>query len=104
MIPRNLRFAASIALALLAAPALAGEVYTLTPEQRDAALFSAPVDPTDAAPVRKDRAIHGEMGVTVGTGGMRGVFGTALVPLGDSGMAALSFEDYRAGAGRRYRR
>lgn len=42
--------------------------------------------------------IHGEIGAVIGTGGTRGIFGTALVPLGDRGMAAFSFEDFRTDA------
>lgn len=94
---------ALLAAALLAAPAAAGQVYELTPEQRDAALFSAPSDDGAAPLVRKDRAIHGEVGATIGTGGTRGLFGTAFVPLGDDGMAIISFDDFRSDAPRRWR-
>lgn len=36
--------------------------------------------------------IHGEFGFAIGTGGYRSAFGSAMVPLGDEGMAAFSFE------------
>jgi hypothetical protein len=39
-----------------------------------------------------DHRIHGEVGVEVGTGGTRAAYGTAVVPLGDTGVAAFSFE------------
>ena len=38
-----------------------------------------------------DRQIHGEVGVGIGTGGYRSAFGTAVVPLGDDGVAIMSF-------------
>lgn len=34
--------------------------------------------------------IHGEIGVSIGTGGYRSVFGTAVVPLPGDGVAILS--------------
>ena len=94
--------AAALALALSAAPVLADQVYELTPEQRDAALFAAPVDETPI--VTRDRAIHGEVSAFVGTGGARGLAGTAVIPLGEDGVAILSFEDSRGNGYRRYRR
>jgi len=36
--------------------------------------------------------IHGEIGFSVGTGGYRSAYGTAVVPLSDDGVAILSFE------------
>lgn len=36
-------------------------------------------------------AIHGEVGVEVGTGGHRAAYGTAVVPIGEDGQAAVSF-------------
>lgn len=74
-------------------PELAG-VVRLTPEQREAAIEAGAVHSARAidgngAP---DHKIHGEVGVEVGTGGARAVFGSAVVPLGDSAVAAFSFE------------
>jgi hypothetical protein len=40
---------------------------------------------------KRDRQVHGEVGMTVGTGGTRGFFGTAVVPLSDNATATLSF-------------
>jgi hypothetical protein len=42
--------------------------------------------------------IHGEMGVAIGTGGYRSVFGTAAVPLGDDGVAILSLDTSNFGS------
>ncbi len=37
-----------------------------------------------------DRAIHGEWGVGVGTGGYRSAYGVAVIPLGDRGAAVIA--------------
>ena len=44
----------------------------------------------DAAPLPK-RGIEGEVGVEVGTGGHRALYGTAFVPLGEEGGALVTF-------------
>lgn len=92
-------------LLLLAAatPSLAEPAtYQLTPAERDAVLNAASHAPADPAPVleKRDRAVHGEVGVAVGTGGYSEAFGTVVAPLGDSGFASLSYDvgrDPRAG-------
>ncbi len=93
--------------------ATAEEVYRLSPAQRDAAIAAgAQRTDTDTPallpapgladlngrslydegdPAKPDRKIHGEMGMFVGTGGTRGIFGTAVVPLGENATAILSF-------------
>lgn len=82
-------------------PALTGTVR-LTPEQREEALedgASRSARGIDGgSPL--DGKVHGEMGVEVGTGGHRAMYGTAVVPLGDTGAAAFSFDTSRG----RYRR
>lgn len=101
------------------------QVYQLTPEQKAAAIASAaqqpersallPMADPDArsaglppsaereailgsslygAPPR-DKKVHGEVGMFVGTGGARGIYGSAGVPLGENGMASFSFESSR---------
>ena len=40
------------------------------------------------------------MGVSIGTGGYREVFGTAVVPLGQTGTAILSFDTVDSNRGR----
>ncbi|ARS27558.1 hypothetical protein [Sphingomonas sp. KC8] len=92
---------------LLAAPALAAEpdtaqIIRLTPEQKAAALEGGSEAKADAALNRAagggaDRAIDGEVGAMIGTGGARGVFGTAAIPLGDNAGAIISFENSRYG-------
>ena len=39
--------------------------------------------------------VHGEVGVTIGTGGYRSVYGTANVGLADDGFASFSFGSER---------
>jgi len=47
-------------------------------------------------------AIHGEIGFSIGTGGYRSAYGTAVVPLPGEGVAILSFGTDRLGSGRDY--
>lgn len=92
---------------LLAAPALAtdaepAQIIRLTPAEKAAALEGGSEAKADAALNRAagggtDRAIHGEVGAMIGTGGARGVFGTAAIPLGDNAGAIISFEKSRYG-------
>jgi hypothetical protein len=77
------------------------EVRRLSPEEKERILAEneqrAKEAEFDAALGRSSPrpGIHGEIGGVIGTGGTRGIFGTALVPLGDSGSAIFSFEDFR---------
>ena len=90
----------------LPAPAFAAEAAApLTAEHRlsedeikrilDAAAakpnMPQPIDETtDEEPPRPQ--IHGEVGFGIGTGGYRSAFGTAFVPLGNEGLAIISFD------------
>lgn len=54
--------------------------------------FGGAVDGVDAdGPLPGDRRPHGEISTFIGSGGAMGLGGSAVVPLGDSGMAAFSF-------------
>ena len=78
----------------------------LTPEQIEAVLAEAAAKKKAAekhAPVEEEALVedsdlplapqlHGEMGVSVGTGGYREIFGTGIYPLGDDGVAAISLD------------
>lgn len=44
--------------------------------------------------------IHGEVGFGIGTGGYRSAFGTAFVPLGNEGLAIISFDSTDFGSNR----
>ncbi len=102
-------FAALPLLAAIATPCLAQNappppsgIVSLTPEQREAAIEAgAARAAADLSGGTGDRRVHGEMGVEVGTGGYRSVYGTAVVPLGDNATAAFSFQDSRSNYRRR---
>lgn len=87
------------------APSL-GTVHRLSSKEAEA-VQDAAADRNVNAPSLDDRPIpdgriHGEIGFGIGTGGYGSVFGTAVVPLGEQGFAAFSFE--RTNFGRhRYR-
>ena len=97
--------------ALSGVPAMAapddapGKVISLTPEQKREALDSGGAGATgsvaDLSGQRDSGAgrIHGEIGAMIGTGGARGVYGTAAVPLGENAGAIISFENSRYGRG-----
>ena len=128
MVARSVLSAAGLAVLLSAAPALAGapdveapaHVIRLTPEQREAAMAGGSEKKVDAALAQAagggtvedavldgvdqpDRRIHGEVGFMIGTGGARGVYGAAAIPLGDNAGAMISFSQERY-ALPRYRR
>ncbi|MEO6376539.1 MAG: hypothetical protein ABIO37_00835 [Caulobacteraceae bacterium] len=48
----------------------------------------------------RDRAIHGEAGVAVGSGGYRSAYGVAVMPLGKNGTATVGVSDTRYGKSR----
>lgn len=80
-----------------------GVVHRLSPAEtqavQDAAARRKAADAAIDEDVNPSRAVHGEVGFAVGTGGYTSAFGTAVIPLGDSAVAAVSFE--RADYGRR---
>ena len=95
---------ASLPTAVLAQAALPGsEVLTLSDAEkaevlrhRDAADAGA-LPPLDALAARPSRQIHGEVGAMIGSNGTRGAYGSAAIPLGQTGEAAVSFESSRYG-------
>lgn len=98
--------------------AQSGTLVSLTPEQVEAAKEAAADRNMKAASgidtgVQSDRHPHGEVGIAVGTGGYRSIYGTTVMPLGKDGVLALSFANtqndpyrygYGFGYGPRYRR
>jgi hypothetical protein len=82
------------ALAPLATPVAPPQ--RLTDEQVEQVLAAAAAkrEAVEAASPPPKLDIHGEVGVTIGTGGYEVVYGSAFVPLGDDGAAivALSSE------------
>ena len=91
-----------IAAFLMPAPALAAEPTAserrLSPQQIEAVLAevakkrAAAEAQADAVDRKAPRPIQGEAGVTIGTGGHREVFGSAVYPMGDDGAAAISLD------------
>ena len=69
-------------------------------KKREAGQGKLEYDALGSAPKRQ---VHGEVGFSVGTGGYRGAFGTAIYPLGDDGVAAISM-DYIDWGKRRFQR
>ena len=49
----------------------------------------------DNASILPDRRPHGEIGMFIGSGGSRGIFGTVGTPIGDNGFASFSFDTGR---------
>ena len=95
---------------LTPAAAFAQTTIALTPDQAEAAKEAgARAHARDAGigldPGTPGRQIHGEVGVTIGTGGYRALYGTAVSPLGQTGVVAISVATEQGGQPyRRYRR
>ena len=96
-------------------PASSGGERRLTPEQIEQVLaeaaakrkaserqVSGTVEIGDLEPMRAP-PLHGEFGVSAGTGGYREIFGTGIYPFGADGGAAVSF-DFVDFGDRNYRR
>ena len=89
----------------VSAPTAAGSERRLTPEQVEAILDEAAAKratstrqaPAEAAAIEDVELtpapqVHGEVGVSIGTGGYHEVFGTAIYPLGQDGLAIISLD------------
>ena len=101
----------ALALALMPLAAHAadtGTLVTLTPAQVEAAKEAGAAQNARVASVGqesvRDRAVHGEVGVSIATGGYSSIYGTAVAPLGDSGVVAISVAQERIGRGFNRRR
>ena len=51
----------------------------------------------EAAAPEPKRLVHGEVGVEVGSGGYRSVYGSAFVPIGEEGGAVVSVSSQSGG-------
>ena len=78
-----------IVAAMLLAPTSIADERRLSPDEVQRILEDA-ARKASAADRPAPRAIEGEVGISVGTGGYREVFGTAVVPLGKNGTAIIS--------------
>lgn len=110
-----MRIRLALLAALIAVPAFAAEpdapVATAQPgsppvstaDQIDAFIKSSPAREArreddgaiDGVVPREDRRPHGEIGVGVGTGGYRSVYGRTEFPVGKNGRVSLAFQDTR---------
>ena len=90
--------ASMAAAAVVENDATGAEVHRLSPAEIEAAMKDGPPqgsgDSLDG-PGIADRGIHGEVGAYIGTGGTRGAYGAAAVPLGDNASAAFFFQSDR---------
>ncbi|WP_174274779.1 hypothetical protein [Sphingomonas bacterium] len=78
--------------ALGASAALAEPPVALSPADRAAALEAGATRNDGELPINgAHRGVHGEVGVEIGTGGRQALYGTTVVPLGQTGTAAFSF-------------
>jgi hypothetical protein len=78
--------------------------HRLSPDQIEKVLDDA-AQKREQAPLSDESLpppIHGEIGFSVGTGGSRSAYGTAVVPLTGDGVAILSVGVDRLGSGRDY--
>jgi len=106
---RSVRHGLALAALLLAgsiahAEEKAGEtVIALSPAEKEKLLNAAAERPRPVGselPVNGLGGIgpiHGEVGMFVGTGGSRGVYGRAVAPVGENGQVAIAFENSRFG-------
>lgn len=74
-----------------------GTLISLTPAQVEAAKEAAAERNLNNPAAldtgfASDRRPHGEVGIAVGSGGYRSIYGSTVMPLGKDGALALSFE------------
>ncbi len=91
---------------MVAGPALAADERRLSAAEVERILEAAAQK--REAPVAKApapaRPIEGEVGVSIGSGGYREVFGTAVVPVGADGVAIISIDSAESNRGHSRRR
>lgn len=84
-------------MATMTPQAMPPEPRRLSEQQVEQVLAEAAArrEASERVPLERPLQIHGELGVSIGTGGYRGAFGTAVVPLGDKSNATVSFSTER---------
>lgn len=86
-----------------------GRIYSLEPEEKARLLDSATESSAESARAGLPGGgggvgqIHGEIGAMIGTGGARGAYGVAAIPLGERAGAVVSFESSQFGQSPRRR-
>jgi hypothetical protein len=79
-----------------------GATIALSDDEREAALEAGATRAAQELPINGlDRKVHGEVGMEIGTGGYRAMYGTAVVPIGQTGYAQFSFMNGQMGRLRR---
>ena len=98
-----MRFAMiGILAAALATPALAADEHRLSPAEVEKILEAAAVkNAAVPAPPTPPRPIQGEVGVSIGSDGTREAFGTAIMPVGEDGIAIISIDGGDSGRPKR---
>ena len=95
-------------IALAPAPALAADERRLSAAEVERILDKAAqkreVPAAKSVPLAPARPIEGEVGVSIGSGGTREIFGTAVVPVGADGVAIISFDSVESDRQRHRRR
>ena len=103
-----LALAAPVAAEESPVPAPIASEHRLTPEQVEQILSevaakrassqkgAAPTVDTGTEELEPLHLIYGEVGISIGTGGYRSAYGSALYPIGQDGFAAISlnFDDW----------
>jgi hypothetical protein len=90
--------------AITAPTGFSSEPIGLSPEERERAIEAGAARNARELPINGlPGEVHGEIGMEVGTGGTRAMYGTAAVPLGQNGSAAFSFMTGRSNYGWRRR-
>lgn len=89
----------TLLLACLIPIAAQAETIRLTPEQAEAAIEAGAARKArpDILPdlPQVDRGVHGEVGIAIGTGGYRSLYGVVGMPLGDTGSVVLGYNQER---------
>ena len=96
------RYGLAFAALGIASAACAEEtVISLSPAAKEKLLNAAASrdEPSLGEPEinRIGRQMHGEVGMMIGTNGARGMFGSAVAPIGQNGSVAVAFENTRFG-------
>jgi hypothetical protein len=94
--------AITVADSVPAAPTgFSSEPIRLSPAEREAAIEAGAARREGELPINGlPSGVHGEIGMEIGTGGTRALYGSAAVPLGENGSAAFSFMTGRTNLGR----
>ena len=91
-------------IAVLPAPALAADERRLSAAEVEQILDAAAQKREASAAKAPARPIDGEVGVSIGSGGTREMFGTAIVPVGEQGVAIISIDSAESDRQRHRRR